>query len=58
MTVSLTKRYSKYSQFQLNYTFSKTIDDTSDYNSGLPPSCPIICGRSGPYPPLTSGITS
>lgn len=35
MTVSLTKRYSKYSQFQLNYTFSKTIDDNSDYNSGF-----------------------
>jgi hypothetical protein len=35
MTVSLTKRYSAYSTFQVNYTFSKTIDDTTDYNSGF-----------------------
>jgi Carboxypeptidase regulatory-like domain/TonB dependent receptor len=35
MTVSLTKRYSAYSQFQVNYTFSKTIDDVTDYNSGF-----------------------
>ncbi|HYL74981.1 MAG TPA: hypothetical protein VEU96_12295, partial [Bryobacteraceae bacterium] len=35
MTVSLTKRYSAYSQFQINYTFSKAIDDVTDYNSGF-----------------------
>ena len=35
MTVSLTKRYSRHSQFQFNYTFSKTIDDVTDFNSAF-----------------------
>lgn len=35
MTVSLTKRYSAHSQFNINYTFSKTIDDVTDYNSAF-----------------------
>lgn len=33
LTVSLTKRFAAYSQFQINYTFSKTIDDVTDFNS-------------------------
>jgi hypothetical protein len=33
MTVSLTKRYSSGLQFQVNYTWSKTIDDTIDFAS-------------------------
>jgi hypothetical protein len=33
MTASLTKRFSHGLQFQVNYTFSKAIDDTSDYSS-------------------------
>ncbi|HLJ44864.1 MAG TPA: carboxypeptidase regulatory-like domain-containing protein [Bryobacteraceae bacterium] len=32
-TVSLTKRYSDNLQGQVNYTFSKAIDDTTDFNS-------------------------
>jgi hypothetical protein len=35
MTVSLNKRYSSYTQFHFNYTFSKSIDDATDYNSGF-----------------------
>ncbi len=35
MTVSLTKRYSAYSQFQINYTYSHSIDDVTDYNSAF-----------------------
>ncbi len=35
MTASLTKRYSRYSQLQINYTFSKTIDDVTDFNSAF-----------------------
>jgi hypothetical protein len=33
MTASLTKRFSHGLQFQANYTFSKAIDNTSDYSS-------------------------
>ena len=35
MTASLTKRYSAYAQFQVNYTFSHSIDDVTDYNSAF-----------------------
>jgi hypothetical protein len=40
MTVSLTKRLSDHFQFQTNYTFSKTIDDITDYNSGFSAAFP------------------
>ena len=33
MTVSLTKRYTRNFQAQANYTFSKAIDDNTDFNS-------------------------
>ena len=33
LTVSLTKRYTKNFQAQVNYTFSKAIDDNTDFNS-------------------------
>lgn len=33
LTVSLTKRYSRNFQAQANYTFSKAIDDVTDFNS-------------------------
>ncbi|MBZ5609441.1 MAG: carboxypeptidase regulatory-like domain-containing protein [Acidobacteriia bacterium] len=33
LTVSLTKRYAKNFQGQVNYTFSKAIDDNTDFNS-------------------------
>ena len=35
MTVSLTKRFSKGLQFQANYTWSKSIDDVTDFNSAF-----------------------
>jgi len=35
MTASLTKRYSNYFQFQVNYTYSKAIDDQTDFNSAF-----------------------
>ncbi len=35
LTASLTKRYTRNLQFQVNYTYSKTIDDTLDFNSAL-----------------------
>jgi hypothetical protein len=35
MTVSLTKKYSRHMQFQGNYTWSKTIDDVTDFNSAF-----------------------
>lgn len=35
MTASLNKRYSRYTTFQINYTFSKTIDDVTDFNSAF-----------------------
>jgi outer membrane receptor for ferrienterochelin and colicin len=40
MTASLTKRFSNYFQFQANYTWSKTIDDITDYNSGFAAAFP------------------
>ena len=33
LTTSLTKRYSRNFQAQVNYTFSKAIDDNTDFNS-------------------------
>jgi hypothetical protein len=33
LTISLTKRYSKNFQLQANYTFSRSIDDVTDFNS-------------------------
>jgi len=33
LTSSLTKRYSKNFQFQANYTFSRSVDDVTDFNS-------------------------
>jgi len=33
LTTSLTKRYSQNFQFQANYTWSKSIDDVTDFNS-------------------------
>src|SRR5262249_36637172 len=35
MTASLVKRFSNYISFQGSYTFSKTIDDVTDYNSAF-----------------------
>jgi hypothetical protein len=35
MTASLTKRYSNHFSFQANYTFSKSIDDVTDFNSAF-----------------------
>ncbi|HXG93604.1 MAG TPA: TonB-dependent receptor [Blastocatellia bacterium] len=35
MTVSLRKRYSSNFQFEANYTFSKAIDDQTDFNSAF-----------------------
>jgi hypothetical protein len=35
LTTSLTKRFSNYISFQGSYTFSKTIDDVTDYNSSF-----------------------
>ncbi len=40
MTVSLTRRFSDYFSFQANYTFSKSIDDQTDFNSGFAPPFP------------------
>ena len=40
MTASLTKRFSNYFQFQTNYTWSKTIDDITDYNSAFAAAFP------------------
>jgi hypothetical protein len=40
MTVSLNKRFSNYFQFQVNYTFSKAIDDITDYNSAFSAAFP------------------
>ncbi len=35
MTSSLNKRFSRHVQFQVNYTFSKTIDNVTDFNSSF-----------------------
>ena len=40
MTVSLTRRFSNYVYFQGNYTFSKAIDDQTDFNSAFAPPFP------------------
>ncbi len=40
MTASLTKRVSGLFQFQVNYTFSKTIDDVLDFNANATPFLP------------------
>ena len=40
LTVSLTKRLSDYVSFQGNYTFSKAIDDQTDFNSAFAPPFP------------------
>ena len=35
LTTSLTKKFSEGLQFQVNYTFSKSIDDNTDFNSNF-----------------------
>jgi hypothetical protein len=40
MTVSLTKRFSDHFSFQANYTWSKAIDDNTDFNSAFAPPFP------------------
>ena len=40
MSVSLQRRFSNYISFQANYTFSKAIDDQTDFNSGFAPPFP------------------
>jgi len=40
MTASLTRRWTKGLQFQANYTFSKTIDDNTDFNNNFMPFRP------------------
>jgi len=40
LTTSLTKRYGRGLQFQANYTFSKAIDNTSDFSSQSTPFRP------------------
>ncbi len=40
MTASLTRRFSNYVYFQGNYTFSKAIDDQTDFNSAFAPPFP------------------
>src|SRR6185295_5496218 len=35
VTFQLTKRFSDYSSFQTSYTFSKAIDDQTDFNSAF-----------------------
>jgi hypothetical protein len=40
MTLSLTRRFSNYFSFQANYTFSKAIDDQTDFNSAFAPPFP------------------
>jgi len=42
LTASLTKRFSHGLQFQANYTFSKAIDNTSDYSSLSTPFRPDL----------------
>jgi len=34
-TLSLNKRYSRHTQFEFNYTFSRAIDDVTDFNSAF-----------------------
>jgi hypothetical protein len=40
LTVSLMKRLSNYYAFQVNYTYSKAIDDQTDFNSAFAPPFP------------------
>lgn len=40
VSFSLTKRYSDYFSFQASYTFSKAIDDQTDFNSAFAPPFP------------------
>jgi hypothetical protein len=40
LTTSLTKRFSGHFSFQANYTFSKSIDDQTDFNSAFAPPFP------------------
>jgi len=40
MSASLTRRFSGYFLFQANYTFSKAIDDQTDFNSAFAPPFP------------------
>ena len=40
MTLSLTKRFSNHFSFQSNYTWSKAIDDQTDFNSSFAPPFP------------------
>src|SRR4030095_7975547 len=40
MTASLTRRFSDHVSFQVNYTFSKAIDDQTDFNSAFAPPFP------------------
>lgn len=40
MTASLTRRFNNGLQFQANYTFSKTIDDNTDFNNNFMPFRP------------------
>src|SRR5262245_18379489 len=40
MAVSLQRRFSNYISFQANYTFSKAIDDQTDFNSAFAPPFP------------------
>ena len=40
MTASLKRRYGRHMQFQVNYTFSKAIDDVTDYNSAFAAAFP------------------
>jgi hypothetical protein len=44
MTASLTRRFSNYVSFQGNYTFSKAIDDQTDFNSAFAPPFPTRLG--------------
>jgi Carboxypeptidase regulatory-like domain len=40
MTASLQRRFSNYVSFQANYTYSKAIDDQTDFNSAFAPPFP------------------
>jgi hypothetical protein len=40
MTASLTKRFSNHISFQANYTWSKALDDNTDFNSAFAPPFP------------------
>jgi hypothetical protein len=44
MTASLTRRFSNNFSFQANYTWSKAIDDNTDFNSAFAPPFPTRLG--------------